>query len=62
MTDDLQIIREGERFRKTHISRVHWWRLEKAGQVPKRIALGVNRVGWLKSEIDAWIRERAEAR
>lgn len=30
-------------------------KLEKAGKFPKRVKLGGYAVGWLKSEIDAWL-------
>ena len=36
----------------------HVARLEKAGQFPKRIRLGQNRVAWLLSEVEAWVDER----
>lgn len=58
----LEIVREPERLRKTALSRVSWWRYERAGLAPKRIRLGPNSIGWLKHEIDAWIAERAAAR
>jgi prophage regulatory protein len=35
----------------------HIARLEKAGQFPKRVQLGPSRVGWLESEIIAWIEQ-----
>jgi prophage regulatory protein len=38
------------------------WRWEKAGKFPKRIKIGPNSVGWLKSEIDEWLQNLAEAR
>jgi prophage regulatory protein len=38
------------------------FRLEKAGKFPKRVSLGPKSVGWLESEIDAWISDRASAR
>ncbi|WP_049645534.1 helix-turn-helix transcriptional regulator [Candidatus Rhodobacter oscarellae] len=41
-------------------SQQHVARLEKAGQFPKRIQLGPNRVGWLESEVQDWISERVE--
>ena len=37
-------------------------RLEKAGRFPKRVRLGPGRVGWVESEIVAWLRERIESR
>jgi prophage regulatory protein len=36
----------------------HIARLEHVGQFPKRIRLGINRVAWLLSEIEAWVDER----
>ncbi|HTQ12545.1 MAG TPA: AlpA family phage regulatory protein [Rhizomicrobium sp.] len=33
----------------------HIARLEAAGQFPKRIRLGQNRVAWLLAEVDEWI-------
>lgn len=43
-------------------SKASVYRDEAAGRFPKRIALGANSVGWLESEIDAWIEERAAER
>ena len=40
----------------------HIARLEAAGQFPKRVQLGVNRVGWVEEEVLAWLQERIEAR
>jgi prophage regulatory protein len=62
MQEDLQIIREPERFRMTGLSRVQFWRLERAGQAPKRVPLGPNSVGWLKHEVEHWILARAALR
>lgn len=36
----------------------HIQRLENAGQFPKRMRLGRNRVAWLLSEVEAWVDER----
>ena len=35
------------------------YRLEKAGKFPARKQLSVGRVGWLYSEVSAWIDSRA---
>jgi len=43
-------------------SRPHLWRLEKAGDFPKRVSLGRNRVAWAEPEIDRWIEQRIAAR
>ena len=40
----------------------HVARLEKAGQVPKPVQLGPNRVGWVEDEILDWIRKRLDGR
>ena len=43
-------------------TRQHILRLEKAGKFPKRLKIGARRVGWLLSEIEAWVGERAALR
>ena len=43
-------------------SKASIYRDEAADRFPKRIVLGANSVGWLESEIDAWIEARAAAR
>jgi prophage regulatory protein len=40
----------------------HIARLEAAGQFPKRIRLGQNRVVWLLSEVEEWLNERIAKR
>ena len=43
----------------------HIARLEKAGRFPRRIRLGTGvsgRVGWLLSDIEAWVAERISER
>lgn len=40
----------------------HVARLEAAGQFPKRVQLGQNRVGWIEAEVLEWLQERIEAR
>jgi prophage regulatory protein len=43
-------------------STVTIWRWEKEGIFPKRLKLGPNFSGWLKSEIDQWLEDRDKAR
>jgi len=43
-------------------TRRHLYTLESENKFPRRVALGENRVGWIESEIDDWIRERAACR
>lgn len=40
----------------------HIARLEAAGQFPKRVQLGANRVGWVEEEVLDWLQQRIEAR
>jgi len=40
----------------------HIARLEKAGQFPKRVQLGPNRVGWVESEVLDWLEQRLAQR
>ena len=37
-------------------------RMEKAGRFPKRVQLGPCRVGWVESEVLAWLEARLQAR
>ena len=57
-----RIIRKPELFEKIGLSDATVWRMEKTGKFPKRIQLGGNSVGWLLSEIDQWISDRAAER
>jgi len=36
----------------------HIWRLEKQGKFPRRIKIGVRRVGWYLSDVEAWLADR----
>jgi prophage regulatory protein len=40
----------------------HIRRLEHAGEFPKRIRIGANRVGWVLSEVQAWVNNRLKER
>lgn len=40
----------------------HVARLEKAGQFPKRVRLGPNRVGWVEDEVLDWLQQRIDRR
>lgn len=43
-------------------TRQHILRLEGKGKFPRRVQVGANRVGWLLSEIEAWISARVAVR
>ena len=53
------ILREPEVAKRTRLSRSSRWRMERLKLFPKRRRLSENAVGWLESEIDAWIESRA---
>lgn len=40
----------------------HIARLEAAGQFPKRVRLGANRVGWVEDEVLDWLQIRIDRR
>lgn len=57
-----RIIRKPELLNMLGLSDPTVYRLEKAGRFPKRLRLGGNSCGWLASEVDGWIAERATER
>jgi len=44
----------------TGLSRSTIWKLEKAGNFPKRRLITTNRVAWLESSVHSWIESRIE--
>lgn len=56
------IIRKSELLFRLGLSDPTIWRMEKKGTFPKRLQLGGHSVGWLLSEVEAWIKAKAEAR
>lgn len=57
-----RILRYPEVFKRTGYHRTSLFKMEKVGKFPKRIPLGPKSVGWLESEVDAWIAARISAR
>ena len=55
-----RFIREPEVHRITGLSRTTRWRLEQVGRFPRKRKLSDNAVGWLATEIAAWMAERSE--
>lgn len=47
--------------RATQVSRSTAWRLERDGQFPPRRQLSPNAVGWLRSDVEAWVNSRQKA-
>jgi len=46
----------------TGLDQVTLWRRERSGDFPRRIQLGTRAVGWLESEVQAWLQKRASER
>lgn len=61
-TNPTRIITQTELRKRVPFSPVHLWRLEKAGTFPRRVKLGVSRIGWVEAEVEEWLRERIAAR
>lgn len=57
-----RVIRKKELLNILGLSDPTVYRMEKAGKFPQRLRLGGNSCGWLQSEVDGWIAERAAAR
>lgn len=43
-------------------SKPHLWRLEKAGNFPKRVSIGPGRYAYVEAEIDAYLAEKVAER
>lgn len=54
-----RFLRLPEVVERTTRSAASIWRDEKAGRFPPRRQLGPGAVGWLESEVSAWMQERA---
>lgn len=57
-----RIIRKPELLNTVGLSDPTIWRMEKDGKFPKRLRLGGNSCGWLESEVNGWLADRAAAR
>jgi prophage regulatory protein len=42
----------------TCLGRTRRWQMERAGEFPRRRRISANRVGWLLSELEEWMRSR----
>ena len=56
-----RLLRAAEVVERVGLSRVTIWRREREGDFPRRVRLGGNSVGWLESDIEAWIETRPYA-
>lgn len=48
--------------RETSLSKPVLYRLMQGGQFPRQVPLSPRRVAWIRGEVEAWKRERQEAR
>lgn len=62
MTEGPSIVRKPEVNDMTGLPDSTLYKLEQRGQFPKRFRVTARLVGWLRADVEAWIRERAEAR
>ena len=60
-TTSTRILRLPDVKNRTGLSRSTIYALVKNGHFPKYISLGVRSVGWLESEVEAWIEARINA-
>ncbi len=59
--DDVELIRVAEVLRITGLSRSTLYEKMLDGSFPKQIKLGLRSVAWVKSEVQAWAKERISA-
>ena len=57
-----RVIRKPELLNAIGLSDPTVWRLERQGRFPKRIRLGGSSVGWIESEVQAWLEMKKAAR
>lgn len=57
-----RILRLPEVMARTGLSRTTIYRWRRAGRFPQAVRLGTRCVGWIESELEAWIRERMAQR
>lgn len=57
-----KILRLDEAIKKTGLPRSSLYLLEARGQFPAKIKLSIRSMGYLESEIDEWIAQKAAAR
>ncbi len=56
-----QVLRPKQVIEEYGLSRTTLWRLEKSGGFPRRVKLGARAVGWLRTDLEDWLRGLKEA-
>jgi prophage regulatory protein len=59
---DERIMLDAEVREKTGLSHTTRWREIRAKRFPAPLTISKGRVGWLQSEVEAWLQQRIEAR
>jgi len=57
--EGLRIIRTKQLAELLGVSAMTLWRWERGGGMPKKIRLGANTCGYLRTDIDRWLAQRA---
>jgi prophage regulatory protein len=57
----IRILRLPDVIHRTGMSRSAIYAHEKNGTFPKRVQLSARSVGWIESEVEAWLKARASA-
>jgi len=50
-----QVLRPKQVIEEYGLSRTTIWRKEREGTFPKRVRLGSRAIGWLRSDLEAWL-------
>ena len=58
----MRILKLKEVLNRTGLGKTTMYMLISNGDFPQQIPLGLRAVGWLESEVDAWILEKIESR
>jgi prophage regulatory protein len=57
-----RVVREAERHKITGVPPSSWYPLQNQGIAPRPIPLGPRSVGWLLSELEAWVEAQTAKR
>ena len=58
----MRILKLKEVLHRTGLGRTTMYKLIKSLEFPQSIRLGLRAVGWLESEVEAWIKNRVDDR
>ncbi|MEM1235121.1 MAG: AlpA family transcriptional regulator [Pseudomonadota bacterium] len=62
MTEGDRLLTVREVAERTRLSRATIYKMVRDGDFPRQVQIGANKVAWLRSEVEAWIQSRADAR